>query len=348
MSSTISKQAAHASAELRGRLLAMYAALHRHFGHEPHWWPIYTDTPQFEIIVGAVLVQQTRWETAEAAVVRLRDAGLLTPAALAAADTAALAGLLRPCAFYTQKALGLQAICCHLLDHYGGDVTRLLAQDRAPLRAELLALPRIGPETADTIMLYAGSHPVFVVDAYARRLFARLGLLPGFDFTRAPYDAIQRLIEAALTPWDEEPRTKNQEPRTENQTLYGGPSVGAPRTPTADRHGEEERERGGDKDHATRNTQHVSRKSATDNGPRTTDHGQLTTDHLDGSLRHFLWDLHALINEACIHHCQATRPRQDRPGAKRTFVDPRKCADHCIACTGCPLREMCATYQEAI
>jgi endonuclease-3 related protein len=273
---------AHATAELRGRLLAMYAALHRHFGHEPHWWPIYSHTPQFEIIVGAVLVQQTRWETVEATVVRLRDAGLLTPATLAAADTATLAGLLRPCAFYTQKAPGLQAICRHILDRHGGDVAALLAQPRAPLRAELLALPRIGRETADAIMLYAGGHPVFVVDAYTRRLFGRLGLHPGFDFERARYDELQQLIEGALTQWDE-PRTENQEPNS-----------------------------------------------------------------ADGGLRHFLWDLHALITEECIHHCLATRPRQDQPGARRAFVDPRKCAAHCLSCAGCPLREMCATYQSVV
>src|SRR6266508_3681604 len=109
------------SPPLRDRLLALYDALYAHFGHEPHWWPIVSDTPQVEIIVGAVLVQQTRWETVEAAVVRLRDAGLLAPAALAAADTAALAALIRPCAFHSQKAPGLQAICRYLVERYAGD-----------------------------------------------------------------------------------------------------------------------------------------------------------------------------------------------------------------------------------
>ena len=97
---------------LQSRLLALYDALSAHFAHEPHWWPIVGDTPQFEMLIGAVLVQQTRWETVEAAVVRLREAGLLAPAALAAADTAALAALIRPCAFHTQKAPGIQDIVC--------------------------------------------------------------------------------------------------------------------------------------------------------------------------------------------------------------------------------------------
>jgi len=268
--------AVNSTSDLRARLLALYDALHQHFGHEPHWWPIITDTPQFEIFVGAVLVQQTRWETVEAAIRRLHAAGLLAPAALAAAHTPALAALIRPCAFHEQKAAGLQAICQRLVASYGGTLAALLDQPRAPLRTELLALPRIGPETADTIMLYAGGHPVFIVDAYTRRLFARLDLVPGFDFARTRYDQVQALIEDALLPW------------TPDTASY---------------------------------------------------------PHLDGSLRHFLWDLHALIIEECIHHCLATNLRQDRPGLRRAFVDPRKCATHCLVCLGCPLRTSCATYQ---
>src|SRR3954451_856480 len=107
--------------DLQTRLLALYDALFAHFAHEPHWWPIISDTPQLEILIGAVLVQQTRWETVEAAVVRLRDAGLLMPAALAAADTTQLAALIRPCAFHAQKAPGLQAICRHIVERHGGD-----------------------------------------------------------------------------------------------------------------------------------------------------------------------------------------------------------------------------------
>jgi endonuclease III related protein len=266
-------------APLRERLLAVYAALHEHFGHEPHWWPIYSDAPQFEMLIGAVLVQQTRWETVEAAVLRLRDGGLLSPAALAGADVFALAALLRPCAFHSQKAPGLRAIARHVCERHGGDVAAMLAQQSAPLRAELLALPRIGPETADTIMLYAGGHPHFIVDAYARRLFDRLDLEPGFDFVRARYADVQRLIEDAL-----------------------GPGSGAARNAA---------------------------------GPP-----------LPGGLRRFLWDLHALVTETCIHHCLATRARHDLPGARRTFVDPRKCAEHCLACTGCPLRPQCAAYEK--
>lgn len=270
--------------DLQTRLLALYDALFAHFGHEPHWWPIVSDTPQFEILVGAVLVQQTRWETVEAAVVRLRDAGLLDPAALAAADTAALAALIRPCAFHSQKAPGLQAICRYLIERYAGDMTAMLSQARAPLRAELLALPRIGRETADAIMLYGSGHPVFIVDAYARRLLARLDLAPGFDFARARYDDVQALIETAL-----------------------GDTIADCRLPLAD--------------------------------------FVLPIPHPRLPITNFYRNFHALIVEECIHHCLATRPRQDQPGARRVFVDPRKCAVHCLDCQGCPLRGMCAEYE---
>jgi endonuclease-3 related protein len=268
----------------RERLLALYDALSAHFGHEPHWWPIVSDTPQFEILIGAVLVQQTRWETVEAAVVRLRDTGLLNPVALAAADTAALAALIRPCAFHTQKAAGLQAICRYLVEQYGGDMSALLAQPRAQLRAELLALPRIGRETADTIMLFGGGHPGFIVDAYARRLLGRLDLAPGFDFARAPYDAVQALVEGAL-----------------------GDEIAECRMPNAD--------------------------------------FLLPVPNPQPPAPNFYRNFHALIVEECIHHCLATRPRQDRPGARRAFVDPRKCAEHCLICQGCPLLGMCATHR---
>ena len=269
--------------DLQARILALYDALFAHFGHEPHWWPIVSDTPLFEILVGAVLVQQTRWETVEAAVVRLRDAGLLDPAALAAADPAALAALIRPCAFHSQKAPGLQAICRYLIDRYAGDMTALLAQERGPLRAELLALPRIGRETADAIMLYGGGHPVFIVDAYARRLLGRLDLAPGFDFARARYDDVQALVESAVT----DPIADYRLP-IDDFVL----PIPNPQAPAAN----------------------------------------------------FYRNFHALIIEECIHHCLATSPRQDRPGARRVFVDPRKCAAHCLDCQGCPLRGMCATY----
>lgn len=273
----------HDRIALRKRLFALYDALHTHFGHEPHWWPIITDTPELEVMLGAVLVQQTRWEAVEAAIVRLRSAGLLSITALAAVEVSHLAQLIAPCAFYNQKAPGIQTICRAVVERYGGDMVAMMRQERMALRAELLALPRVGFETADTMMLYAGGHPVFIVDAYTRRLFGRLDLVPGFDFERASYGAIQALVEQALT----------LDMPIEHSMSF-------------------------------------------------------RYAHLDGSLRHFLWDLHALITEACIHHCLARHPRHDQGGAHRRFVDPRKCAGHCVACQGCPLRMMCGLYQSRL
>ncbi|GIW02466.1 endonuclease III domain-containing protein [Roseiflexus sp.] len=267
------------------RLLACFAALDEHFGHEPHWWPVISDDPPFEVLVGAVLVQQTRWETVEAAIVRLRDAGLMSPSALAAARPDRLAALIRPCAFHAQKATGLHAICGAIVQRYDCTTTRLLSGERAEVRARLLALPRIGRETADTVMLYGGGHPVFVVDAYARRLFARLDLVPGFDFLRAPYVAVQHLIERALSPF-----------LPALATIAGEPF-------------------------------HVHRAVET-----------------NGNGAFFFAHFHALIIEACVHHCLARNPRCDRPGGQRAFIDRRKCANHCLMCDGCPLRQRCATF----
>ena len=202
-------------------LAAIYARLREHFGaiHGPEagspWWPLYGDDPPFEIIVGAVLVQQTRWETVEAAVLRLIAAGLLGPPALAAADPAALAALIRPAAFHTQKAPGLIAIARHICARYGGSTAAMLARPTAELRAELLALPRVGRETCDVIMLYGGGHPVFVVDEYTRRLFERVR--PGEPIWRAPYETLRHAIEAELAPGDTQtlaPPTVHRPPST--------------------------------------------------------------------------------------------------------------------------------------
>lgn len=185
-------------------LHTIYTTLHAHFGSMPEWWPIFGDDAPFEMLLGAVLVQQTRWEAVELAILRLRDAQLLTPVALAAAQADDLALLLRPVAFYRQKADGIIAISAYIATHYAGNTATLLAQPTAALRAELLALPRIGPETADVILLYAGQHNVFVVDEYTRRLFERVApqtngtSVEGFDWRRASYALVQSQIEQEL------------------------------------------------------------------------------------------------------------------------------------------------------
>jgi endonuclease III related protein len=184
---------------LRNRLLTLYTDLAAHYAHEPHWWPILTGDPHFEVLVGMVLVQQTRWQTVEAAIRRLIERGWMSPAGLLAADTTELAQSIRPCAFHNQKAPGLQALALHVLEHYAGDTAALLNKpDASQLRAELLGLPRIGRETADTIMLYGGGHPMFIVDAYARRILARYGLPCAINFLKAPYDTVRLFVEETI------------------------------------------------------------------------------------------------------------------------------------------------------
>ena len=140
--------------------------------HGPQgWWP--ADSP-FETMVGAVLVQRTAWTNAARAIDSLRRTGLLAPAHMRAEPVESLAEHIRPSGFFRTKARKLHALCA-CLARYGDDVARMRAAGAAALRSELLAVHGIGPETADAIMLYAVGIPTFVVDAYARRIFSRLG-----------------------------------------------------------------------------------------------------------------------------------------------------------------------------
>lgn len=155
-----------------------------------HWWPA---DSAFEMIVGAFLVQNTAWTNAERAIGRLRDAGRLSPEAMQETAEADLAELIRPSGFFRQKARRLKSFVTHLSERHGGSLDALFNQDPLDLRRELLGLHGVGPETADSIVLYAARKPIFVVDAYTRRLFDRLGILP------APsYDTVQRLAHATL------------------------------------------------------------------------------------------------------------------------------------------------------
>ncbi|WP_322495155.1 Fe-S cluster assembly protein HesB [Chloroflexus sp.] len=184
------------------RIIDIYHRLAAHFGplHGPQatspWWPIVSDNPQLEMAIGAILVQQTRWETVEAAVMRMHGAGLLDLAALAEADAGQLAALIYPCALYRQKASSLIALARAIQARYG-DLATMLSRPTVALRAELLQLPRIGPETADVILLYAGQHPLFVVDAYTRRIFSRVAP-ERLAWERASYAQVQQAIAGEL------------------------------------------------------------------------------------------------------------------------------------------------------
>lgn len=156
-------------------------------------WHWDAETNPFEVAVGAILVQNTAWANVEHALTRLRAAGALDPAAMSALDQDALEELVRPSGQYRQKALKLRAFLALVAEHGGLDA--LLALPPAELRAKLLATWGIGEETADVIVLYAAGKPSFVIDAYTRRLWERLGVGPAPD---ASYAEWQRYFERVL------------------------------------------------------------------------------------------------------------------------------------------------------
>ncbi|MFC2077473.1 endonuclease III domain-containing protein [Candidatus Bipolaricaulota bacterium] len=159
----------------RERLLEIFQRLHDAYGPQ-EWWP--ADDP-LEVIVGGILTQRTTWTNAERAIAQLRSARLLSVAALHDASSECISHAIRPSGCYRAKAKKLKAFAAWIVDRHGGSLGRALDLPTAELRRELLAIYGIGLETADAILLYAAARPSFVVDAYTRRLFERLGWLSG-------------------------------------------------------------------------------------------------------------------------------------------------------------------------
>ena len=172
--------------KMRKQLLAMYDALFSAYGPQ-QWWP--GDTP-FEVMVGAVLTQNTAWLNVEKAIANLKRAGCLTAGRMHQLPRRKLASLIRPSGYYRVKALRLAHLVAFLAERYRGSVARMARTAPDALRRELIALHGIGPETADSILLYAVGQPVFVVDAYTRRIFGRHGLIAPKD----GYHDVQRLF----------------------------------------------------------------------------------------------------------------------------------------------------------
>ncbi|MDD2421530.1 MAG: endonuclease III domain-containing protein [Heliobacteriaceae bacterium] len=165
-------------------LVTIYAELSAAYGPQ-HWWP--AETP-LEVVVGAILTQNVAWKNVAMAIANLKKAGLLGVDRLAAAPLPELGALIRSTRYYNQKAERLKGFIDQLQTKYAGRLDNLFALELGALRQELLGLRGIGKETADSIILYAAHKPVFVVDAYTRRIFSRLGLLPagaGYDQTQA-------------------------------------------------------------------------------------------------------------------------------------------------------------------
>jgi len=160
----------------RRALLEIHRRLYGYHGPQ-HWWP--GDTP-WEVMVGAVLTQNTAWVNVEKALSNLKRAGALAPGALRQLADEELATLIRPSGYYRAKARKLKALA-EFVGGYGDDLAVLFSEGTPALRERLLNVHGIGDETADSILLYAARRPVFVVDAYTRRIFSRLGLGPGGD-----------------------------------------------------------------------------------------------------------------------------------------------------------------------
>lgn len=155
-------------------LVKIYDKLLEAFGPQ-HWWPADDD---FEIIVGAILTQSISWKNVEKAIYNLKTEDLLSLDAILAVDKDKLAALIKSTMYYNQKVLKLKSFCRYIKQNYGGDIYALFEKNIPNMRAELLGIKGIGPETADSIILYAAEKPIFVVDAYTRRIFSRLGFLP--------------------------------------------------------------------------------------------------------------------------------------------------------------------------
>jgi len=158
-------------------LLKIYGLLFQRYSPQ-HWWP--GDSP-FEVMVGAILTQSAAWQSVEKAIINLKTAGIMSPFALRQIPTPELAQLIHPVGYYHAKTFKLQALVRWLRASCGDDLDRLFALETDFLRRQLLTVHGIGPETADSILLYAGNKPVFVIDAYTRRIFSRLGLKPEHD-----------------------------------------------------------------------------------------------------------------------------------------------------------------------
>jgi endonuclease-3 related protein len=174
----------------REDLLKIYDLLNGYFG-DLQWWPA---DDFFEVMVGAILTQNTAWTNVEKAILRLRERDLLSPAAIAGVDEEILAEAIRPSGYYRLKAARLKSYVRFFLDEYSGNPAEMRSAPLEPLRKKLLAVWGIGPETADSILLYACDRPSFVSDAYTERILHRHGMIQ----EKADYHHIRELFMAHL------------------------------------------------------------------------------------------------------------------------------------------------------
>lgn len=171
---------------VKEKLASIYTQLYKHFGPQA-WWP--GDTP-FEVMVGAVLTQNTNWTNVEKAMDNLKRAGVMSFEGLSQLPVDLLAEYIRPAGYFNIKAGRLRNLFAAIDEQYGGSLDAMLKEETVELRRVLLSVKGIGPETADSILLYAAERPVFVVDAYTYRILLRHDLIPE-DFD---YDDLQQLF----------------------------------------------------------------------------------------------------------------------------------------------------------
>lgn len=181
-------------AQLPGRreLMRLYDRMYRYAG-DLHWWP--GETP-IEICVGAILTQNTAWKNVEKAIAKLKSARALSVRALGKMAHGKLARLIRSAGYFNVKATRLKNFIRHIEMRHGGSLDALLAEPAEALRAELLSINGVGPETADSIVLYAAAKPIFVIDAYTKRILSRHKVLP----LEKSYEEFQALFTRALPP----------------------------------------------------------------------------------------------------------------------------------------------------
>ena len=182
--------ARRAAAAVNGTLLGYYARLLEEFGPQA-WWPARS---RLEVVLGAVLTQNTTWLNAARALKRLRQARRLSLNRLRSTDQSELESLIRPAGFFRQKARAIMKFLNYLEGSHQGSLARLFARPAEELRRDLLGLKGFGPETVDAILVYAGRHPYFVADAYTRRILARHELVP----PDAGYSEVQAFLHQHL------------------------------------------------------------------------------------------------------------------------------------------------------
>jgi len=170
-------------------LLKIYDRLLEYFGPR-HWWPAETE---FEIIVGAILTQQTTWKNVEKAIKNLKNENLLEPKKLFLLPIKRLETLIKPCGFYKVKTIRLRSFLKFFIENFDGNLEKMFDKNLNELREELLSVHGIGLETCDSILLYAGEKPVFVVDAYTFRLCERYPIINSRD-----YEEVRNFFEKNL------------------------------------------------------------------------------------------------------------------------------------------------------